>query len=59
MDLERHKEKMEEEKIRELTNGGGGGKMEVDGYAAAQIDVDGDDFEDEDMDALMRDVDAE
>ena len=59
-DLERHKEKMEEEKIRELRNGGG--KMEVDGvegYVSAQREANGDDFEDEDMDALMRDVDAE
>ena len=58
-DLERHKEKMEEEKIRELTNGGG--KMEVDGVNGHTNGQSGmnDDFEDEDMDALMRDVDAE
>ena len=61
-DLERHKEKMEEEKIRDLRNGGG--TMEVDGVNGVNGLVSGqktmnDDFEDEDMDALMRDVDAE
>ena len=57
-DLERHKEMMEEEKIRELRDGGGGGGMEVDGD-----DAEGDGGEDEfgygedgDMDAAMLDV---
>lgn len=58
-DLKKHKEKMEEEKIMELRNGGG--KMEVDGVDGHVNGQNGmnDDFEDEDMDALMRDVDAE
>ncbi len=46
-DLERHKEKAEEEKIRELRNGTSGGKAEGE-----------DEFGDEDMDAAMMDVDA-
>ncbi|KAL8914774.1 MAG: hypothetical protein Q9171_000610 [Xanthocarpia ochracea] len=58
-DLERHKEKMEEEKIRELTSGRGVekvGEMDVDGD-----DDGGDEFgyeEDGDMDAAMMDVGA-
>ena len=57
-DLEKHKEKMEEEKIRELVNSNG--KMEVDGVNghANGHGANRDEFEDEDMDALMRDADA-
>ena len=61
-DLERHKEKMEEQKIRELRNGGEKTEVDVvDGHLNGQngVDGDGDDFEDEDMDALMRDVDTD
>ena len=50
-DLERHKEKMEEEKIRELVVGGGGMDV-VQGNGAP------DDYGDEDIDAAMMDMDA-
>ena len=60
-DLERHKEKMEEEKIRELRNGNG--EMETDGFNGhtngSRVLATLEDFEDDDMDALMRDVDAD
>ena len=48
-DLERHKEKAEEEKIRELRNGVSGSEIKMEGE---------DDFGDEDMDAAMMDVDT-
>ena len=52
-DLEKHKEKMEEEKIRELRNGGAEGMQEV------ERDGDGgDEFGDADMDEAMLDMDA-
>ena len=58
-DLERHKEKMEEEKIRELRNGVEGGKMETDEYANGNGVVNGDEYgSDEDIDAAMMDMDA-
>ena len=57
-DLERHKEKMENEKIRELRNGADGAKMEVDGFANGN-GVEGDEYgNDEDMDAAMMDMDT-
>jgi len=49
-DLERHKEKAEEEKIRELRNG-------MNGANGAQVEGE-DEYVDEDMDAAMMDVDA-
>lgn len=58
-DLERHKEKMDEEKIRELRNGLDGGKMEVDGFANGNGMEALDEYgADEDMDAAMMDMDA-
>lgn len=49
-DLERHKEKAKEEKIRELRNG-------MNGANGAQVEGE-DEYVDEDMDAAMMDVDA-
>lgn len=59
-DLERHKEKMEEEKIRELRDGRGVekvGEMDVDGEGGEREDEFGY-GEDGDMDAAMLDVGA-
>ena len=56
-DLERHKEKMEEEKIRELRNGDDGAKMEVDVHANGVSGAD-EYGADDDMDAAMMDMDA-
>lgn len=60
-DLARHKERVEEEKIRELRDGGGGGvEMDVDGRENDNNNSVGkDEFGfDEDMDAAMQDVAA-
>ena len=55
-DLERHKEKIEEEQIRAMRNGIDGGKMEVDGYANGANGAD-EYGADDDMDAALMDMD--